>query len=62
MAARASTPRRKEHILRQLTEAEGFETFCQRRYVGTKRFGLEGGEITDPGAARDHRDGGRRAA
>jgi 2-oxoglutarate dehydrogenase E1 component len=38
----------KENILRQLTEAEGFEAFCQRRYVGTKRFGLEGGESTIP--------------
>ncbi|MBV8615847.1 MAG: 2-oxoglutarate dehydrogenase E1 component, partial [Acetobacteraceae bacterium] len=35
-------------ILRQLTEAEGFEAFCQRRYVTTKRFGLEGGEVTIP--------------
>ena len=38
----------KKTILRQLTEAEGFEVFCQKRYVGTKRFGLEGGEITIP--------------
>jgi 2-oxoglutarate dehydrogenase E1 component len=36
----------KRRILRHLTEAEGFETFCQKRYVGTKRFGLEGGEVT----------------
>lgn len=35
-------------ILQQLTEAEGFETFCARKYVGTKRFGLEGGEVTIP--------------
>ncbi|WP_370648448.1 2-oxoglutarate dehydrogenase E1 component [Acidomonas methanolica] len=35
-------------ILQQLTEAEGFETFCAKRYVGVKRFGLEGGEITIP--------------
>jgi len=35
-------------ILRQLTEAEGFEAFCQKRFVGTKRFGLEGGEVTIP--------------
>lgn len=41
------TPAR-EKILRALTEAEGFEAFCQRRYVGTKRFGLEGGEVTIP--------------
>ncbi len=32
-------------ILQHLTEAEGFEAFCQKRYVGTKRFGLEGGEV-----------------
>ena len=31
-----------------MTEAEGFEVFCQKRYVGTKRFGLEGGEVTIP--------------
>jgi 2-oxoglutarate dehydrogenase E1 component len=41
-------PQDKEKILRQLTEADSFETFCQRRYVGTKRFGLEGGESTIP--------------
>ncbi len=38
----------KRTILEQLTEAEGFEAFCQKRYVGTKRFGLEGGEVTIP--------------
>jgi 2-oxoglutarate dehydrogenase E1 component len=38
----------KRAILTQLTEAEGFEAFCQKRYVTTKRFGLEGGEVTIP--------------
>ncbi|MEJ0018768.1 MAG: 2-oxoglutarate dehydrogenase E1 component [Acetobacteraceae bacterium] len=38
----------KRSILIQLTEAEGFEAFCQKRYVTTKRFGLEGGEVTIP--------------
>ena len=38
----------KKTVLQQLTEAEGFEAFCQKRYVGTKRFGLEGGEVTIP--------------
>ncbi|MCC6719281.1 MAG: 2-oxoglutarate dehydrogenase E1 component [Acetobacteraceae bacterium] len=38
----------KRTILRQLIEAEGLETFCQRRFVGTKRFGLEGAEVTIP--------------
>jgi 2-oxoglutarate dehydrogenase E1 component len=40
--------RAKRAILMQLTEAEGFEAFCQKRYVTTKRFGLEGGETTIP--------------
>ena len=38
----------KKTILQHLTEAEGLETFCQRRFVGTKRFGLEGAEVTIP--------------
>src|SRR5208283_2520053 len=42
------TPDEKRTILYQLTEAEGFEAFCQKRYVTTKRFGLEGGESTIP--------------
>nr|WP_294553889.1 2-oxoglutarate dehydrogenase E1 component [uncultured Rhodopila sp.] len=38
----------KRKVLQHLTEAEGFEAFCQKRYVTTKRFGLEGGEVTIP--------------
>ncbi|CAI3944236.1 2-oxoglutarate dehydrogenase E1 component [Commensalibacter papalotli (ex Botero et al. 2024)] len=38
----------KKRILQQLTEAVGFEAFCQKRYVGVKRFGLDGGEVTIP--------------
>ena len=38
----------KRKILTQLTEAEGFEAYCAKKYVGTKRFGLEGGESTIP--------------
>jgi 2-oxoglutarate dehydrogenase E1 component len=38
----------KRVILEQLTEAEGFEAFCAKKYVSTKRFGLEGGETTIP--------------
>jgi len=44
----AVTTEDKRTILTQLTEAEGFEAFCQKRFVGTKRFGLEGGEVTIP--------------
>ena len=38
----------KRKILQQLTEAEGFESFCARKYATTKRFGIEGGESTIP--------------
>ncbi|GGG16291.1 2-oxoglutarate dehydrogenase subunit E1 [Caldovatus sediminis] len=38
----------KRGILQHLTEAEGFEAFCARKYATTKRFGLEGGESTIP--------------
>ncbi len=37
-------PERKNHILRLLLEAETFEHFLHTKYVGQKRFSLEGGE------------------
>ncbi len=46
--AGAFKPDDKQKILEQLTEAEGFEAYCARKYPGTKRFGLEGGESTIP--------------
>ena len=33
-------------ILERLTAAEGFERFLHRKFVGTKRFGLDGAEST----------------
>jgi 2-oxoglutarate dehydrogenase E1 component len=42
-----TTPQRRR-ILEQLTAAEGFELYLHRRYVGQKRFGLEGGESLIP--------------
>ena len=36
------------HILNRLSQAEVFEAFLGRRYVGHKRFGLEGAEATIP--------------
>ncbi|WP_236700492.1 multifunctional oxoglutarate decarboxylase/oxoglutarate dehydrogenase thiamine pyrophosphate-binding subunit/dihydrolipoyllysine-residue succinyltransferase subunit [Allosalinactinospora lopnorensis] len=36
------------HILRRLNSAEAFETFLQTKYVGQKRFSLEGGESLIP--------------
>lgn len=38
----------QKQLLEQLTEAEGFEQFLHKRYVGQKRFGLEGGESLIP--------------
>jgi len=38
------SPERKRHILQQLTEAEGLERYLHTKYVGQKRFSLEGGE------------------
>ena len=38
----------KQNILRQLTEAEGLEKFLHTKYVGQKRFSLEGGESLVP--------------
>ncbi|MBX6321569.1 MAG: 2-oxoglutarate dehydrogenase E1 component [Rhodospirillaceae bacterium] len=42
------TERGKRAILERLTAAELFERFLDRKYTGTKRFGLEGGESTIP--------------
>ncbi len=42
------TPLGRRTILERLTEAEVYEQFLDRRYVGTKRFGLEGGESLIP--------------
>jgi 2-oxoglutarate dehydrogenase E1 component len=38
----------RRNLLRRLTRAEGFERFLQRKYVATKRFGLEGAESLVP--------------
>ncbi len=40
---------KKKHILKKLNEAVSFETFLHTKYVGQKRFSLEGGESLIPG-------------
>ncbi len=40
--------KKQEHILLKLHRAELFETFLHKRYVGQKRFSLEGGESLIP--------------
>ncbi len=43
------TPREEQlRILRRLNSAEAFETFLQTKFVGQKRFSLEGGESVIP--------------
>ncbi|MFH1806160.1 MAG: 2-oxoglutarate dehydrogenase E1 component [Pseudomonadota bacterium] len=42
------TARGKEAILERLVEAEGFENYLHTKYVGTKRFGIDGGEALIP--------------
>lgn len=38
------TAEQKKHVLNRLTAAEGLERFLHTKYVGQKRFSLEGGE------------------
>jgi 2-oxoglutarate dehydrogenase E1 component len=42
----------KKRILKKLNEAVIFENFLHTKYVGQKRFSLEGGECTIPGIDR----------
>lgn len=42
------TPNQKKHILKKLNEAVSFETFLHTKYVGQKRFSLEGNESLIP--------------
>ena len=46
--------------LRDLTAAEGLEQFLHRRYVGQKRFSLEGGDSLIPALDEIVQGGGRR--
>ncbi|MBP8850308.1 MAG: 2-oxoglutarate dehydrogenase E1 component [Breznakibacter sp.] len=40
---------RKLHIYEKLVQAAGFESFIHRKFVGQKRFSLEGSEVIIPG-------------
>ena len=42
------SPEGKKAILNKVVEAEEWEKFLARKYVGTKRFGLDGGEAMIP--------------
>src|SRR5438874_8713073 len=45
-------------ILLKLVEAEGFEKFCELKFTGTKRFGLDGGESLIPALEQIIKRGG----
>jgi 2-oxoglutarate dehydrogenase E1 component len=48
----------KRAILNKLVEAEGFEKFCDVKFTGTKRFGLDGGEAMIPALEQIIKRGG----
>ncbi len=49
----------KRAILDRLIEAEGFERFLDKKYTGTKRFGLDGGEALVPALEQIIKRGGQ---
>ena len=55
----AFTPEGKRAILNKLVEAEGFEKFSAVRFLGTKRFGLDGGEAMIPALEQIIKRGGQ---
>jgi 2-oxoglutarate dehydrogenase E1 component len=52
------TPEGKRAILQKLVEADGFEKFCDVKFTGTKRFGLDGAEALIPGLEQIIKRGG----
>src|SRR5436190_18576647 len=54
----AFTREGKRAILNKLVEAEGFEKFCDVKFTGTKRFGLDGGESLIPALEQIIKRGG----
>ncbi len=54
----AFTQAGRKAILRKLVESEGFEKFLGIKYLGTKRFGLDGGEALIPAMEQIVKRGG----
>lgn len=55
----AFTREGRKAILNKLVEAEGFEKFLHVKYMGTKRFGLDGGEALIPAMEQIIKRGGQ---
>ncbi len=55
----AFTREGRKAILNSLVEAEGFEKFLHVKYMGTKRFGLDGGEALVPAMEQIIKRGGQ---
>jgi len=53
------TDQGKLAILQKLAEAEGFEQYLAKKYIGTKRFGLDGGESLIPALEAIIKTGGQ---
>ena len=52
----------KKAILNKIVEAEGFEKYLHLKFVGTKRFGLDGGESLIPALEQIIKKGGSLGA
>ena len=53
------TQKGKQAIYEKLVAAEGFEQFLHKKYIGTKRFGLDGGEALIPALEQILKRGGQ---
>ena len=53
------TKRGKVAIFEKLVHAENFERFLHKKYIGTKRFGLDGGEAVIPALEQILKRGGQ---
>ena len=52
----------KKAILNKIIQAEGFEKYLHVKFVGTKRFGLDGGEALIPALEQIIKRGGNLGA